>query len=27
MVTYHMRGHAWDRLDPSVPTFDKMPPA
>jgi hypothetical protein len=26
-VTYHLRGHAWDRLDPSVPTFDKMPPA
>jgi hypothetical protein len=27
MVTYHVRGHAWDHLDPSVPTFDKMPPA
>jgi hypothetical protein len=27
MVTYHVRGHAWDHLDPTVPKFDKMPPA
>ena len=27
MVTYHVRGHGWDRLDPSLPTFDRMPPA
>ena len=26
-VTYGMRGHAWDRLDPGLPKFDKMPPA
>jgi hypothetical protein len=26
MVTYTMRGHAWDRLDPAVPKFEKMPP-
>lgn len=26
MVTYGVRGHAWDRLDPAVPKFDKMPP-
>jgi len=25
-VTYHSRGHDWDRLDPAVPTFDTMPP-
>jgi len=25
-VTYHLRGHAWDRLDPALPAFDKMPP-
>lgn len=24
-VTYAMRGHAWDRVDPSVPKFDRMP--
>lgn len=26
MVTYRVRGHAWDRLDPDLPSFDKMPP-
>jgi hypothetical protein len=25
MVTYHVRAHAWDHLDPAVPTVDKMP--
>jgi hypothetical protein len=24
-VTYAIRGHAWDRLDPALPKFDKMP--
>jgi hypothetical protein len=24
-VTYHIRGHAWDHLDPALATFDKMP--
>lgn len=24
-VTYHMRGYAWDHLDPNLPKFDKMP--
>ncbi|URK87038.1 GFA family protein [Rhizobium sp. RCAM05350] len=26
-VTYHVRGHAWDHLDPDLPKFDRMPPA
>jgi hypothetical protein len=26
MVTYTVRGNAWDRLDPAVPKFEKMPP-
>ena len=26
-VTYTVRGHAWDRLDPDLPKFEKMPPA
>ncbi|MES2056880.1 MAG: GFA family protein [Pseudomonadota bacterium] len=26
IVTYTSSGHAWDRLDPALPTFDKMPP-
>jgi hypothetical protein len=26
VVTYGMRGHTWDRLDPALPKFDKMPP-
>ncbi len=25
-VTYAVRGHAWDKLDPAVPKFDRMPP-
>jgi hypothetical protein len=25
-VTYAVRGHEWDRLDPALPKFDKMPP-
>lgn len=25
-VTYGIRGPAWDRTDPSLQTFDKMPP-
>jgi hypothetical protein len=26
MATYHVRGYAWDHVDPALPTFDKMPP-
>jgi len=26
VVTYAMRGHAWDTLDPALPTFARMPP-
>jgi hypothetical protein len=26
MVTYRVRGYAWDHLDPALPKFDKMPP-
>ena len=26
MATYTVRGQAWDRLDPAVPKFEKMPP-
>ena len=26
-VTYAMRGHRWDHLDPELPKFDKMPGA
>lgn len=26
-VTYSVRGHAWDHLDPALPKFDRMPPA
>jgi len=26
VVTYASRGHAWDTLDPSLPTFERMPP-
>jgi hypothetical protein len=26
MVTYGVRGYAWDRLNPALPKFDKMPP-
>lgn len=25
-VTYAMNGHAWDRLDPALQTFERMPP-
>lgn len=25
-VTYTIRGHAWDRLDPALTKFEKMPP-
>jgi hypothetical protein len=25
-VTYGVRGHAWDHLDPALQIFDKMPP-
>ena len=25
-VTYSMRGHAWDHLDPGLAKFEKMPP-
>jgi hypothetical protein len=25
-VTYTVRGHAWDRIDPALPKFEKMPP-
>ena len=25
-VTYAIRGHEWDRIDPALPKFDKMPP-
>ena len=25
-VTYAIRAHAWDTLDPALPKFDKMPP-
>ena len=27
VVTYTVRGRAWDRLDPALPKFEKMPPA
>src|SRR6266849_4174413 len=26
MVTYRVRGYAWDDIDPALPKFDKMPP-
>ena len=26
MVTYRIRGHAWDRIDQTLPQFEKMPP-
>lgn len=26
MVTYGVRGHAWDHVDPALPKFDRMPP-
>jgi hypothetical protein len=27
MVTYGVRGYAWDHVDPALPKFDRMPPA
>jgi hypothetical protein len=27
MVTYTVRGHAWDHLDPALPKFERMPPS
>jgi hypothetical protein len=26
LVTYSVRGHAWDHVDPALPKFDRMPP-
>jgi hypothetical protein len=26
VATYAVRGYAWDKLDPALPKFDKMPP-
>jgi hypothetical protein len=26
LVTYRVRGYAWDHIDPSLPSFDRMPP-
>lgn len=26
IVSYAMRGYAWDRLDPDLPKFERMPP-
>jgi hypothetical protein len=26
MVTYAVRGHSWDRVDPALRKFEKMPP-
>ena len=26
LVTYVIRGHAWDAVDPRLPKFEKMPP-
>jgi hypothetical protein len=25
-VTYRVRGHAWDKVDPALQQFDTMPP-
>jgi hypothetical protein len=27
MLTYHVRGLAWDSIDPSLPAVERMPPA
>ena len=27
LVTYTASGHAWDKLDPALPKFDRMPPS
>ena len=26
VLTYAVRGHAWDHIDPALPKFDRMPP-
>jgi hypothetical protein len=26
VVTYRARGYPWDKIDPSLPAFDEMPP-
>ncbi len=26
IVTYRVRGYAWDHIDESLPSFDRMPP-
>jgi hypothetical protein len=26
LLTYSVRGHAWDHVDPALPKFDRMPP-
>ncbi|GAU86306.1 GFA family protein [Bosea sp. BIWAKO-01] len=26
MVAYGIRGHGWDRIDPALPVFERMPP-
>jgi hypothetical protein len=26
IVTYGVRGYAWDHIDPTLPVFDRMPP-
>ena len=26
MVLYGVRGHVWDKVDPALPKFDRMPP-
>ena len=26
MVTYSIRGQPWDKMDPALPTFERMPP-
>ena len=26
LVTYSIRGHAWDTMDPALQTFERMPP-
>jgi len=26
VVTYHGRAHGWDRVDPALPAFERMPP-
>jgi hypothetical protein len=26
VLTYSIRGHAWDRIDPALQAFERMPP-